>query len=121
MIFGFVTDNKKQKLIIKIFIYLFILLEYKVCIYTFLLLAACLPAWVPASQVRATKASKQTDKKTDRRRPSSNCWGVFWPPPSLRARSQNKINGASCSYFLKPSFFSLPLFSLFLGRRSDVL
>ena len=120
MIFGFVTDNKKQKQIIKIFIYLLILLEYKVYIYTFLLLAACLPGCLPRRWERRKQASKQTDRKTDRRRPSSNCWGSFGlPPPSARARKI--ISTASCSYFLKPSFFSHPLFSLYLGRRSDVL
>jgi hypothetical protein len=120
MIFGFLTDNKKQTQIIKIFIYLFILLENKVYKYTFLLLAACLPALVPASQVRAMKASKQTDRKTNRQAAAKQqLLVVFWhTPPSARAGTIKST--AFCSYFLKPSFFSHPLFYLYLGRRSDV-
>ena len=93
MIFGFVTDNKKQKQIIKIFIYLLILLEYKVYIYTFLLLAACLPAWC-ACLAGESDESKQADRQKDRQAAAKQqLLGVFWPPPSLRARSQNNING----------------------------
>ena len=69
MIFGFVTDNKKQKQIIKIFIYLLILLEYKVYIYTFLLLAACLPAFLPvwcACLAGESDESKQAGRQTER-------------------------------------------------------
>jgi hypothetical protein len=99
----FVTENKKEKQIIKIFIYLLILLKYKVYIYTFLLLAGCLVALLAGE----SDESKQTDRKKANRQAaaavSSNCWGSFGLPffPSFRARSQNKING---SYFFKPNF-----------------
>jgi hypothetical protein len=64
MIFGFVTDNKKQKQIIKIFIYLLILLEYKVYIYTFLLLAACLGACLAGESDESKQAGRQTERQT---------------------------------------------------------
>ena len=107
MIFGFVTDNKKQKQIIKIFIYLLILLEYKVYIYTFLLLAACLGACLAGESDESKQAGRQTERKTDRRRPSSNCWGRSFGP-SARARKTKSTT--SCSYFLNRVFCHTPFF-----------
>jgi hypothetical protein len=64
MIFGFVTDNKKQKLIIKKFIYLFFSNIKYLYIHFYYWLPACLGACLVGESDESNQASGLTERQT---------------------------------------------------------